>query len=332
MPFSNIYKSSSKHAINDLVKDMDLSLWKSMLNNIAEVLNAPAVELVLTAEVGFQSIAMSTSSGVKANPGKIIPKDINLYCKKVMDTRAMLYVHNATGQEEWSDNPKLTQMGYVSYLGLPIFHSDGSMFATLCALDTKETSYQTVQINLMESIRALLEREVHTAERVRNLKFTSIHDELTQVFNRRGVLNESPKIIDSASEYGLAIGFIYFDIDGLKYINDNFGHNIGDQYIKCFSNSLKKNTRKEDICGRIGGDEFVLLCRDVSETSLEQIVTRVKSDFDKYFNNLRINSRADFSQGTLIYSSNPPPIHELIKLADIKMYENKMTKRCAKFK
>ena len=43
MPFTNIYQSSSKYAINDLVKEMDLSLWKSMLNNIAEVLNAPAV-------------------------------------------------------------------------------------------------------------------------------------------------------------------------------------------------------------------------------------------------------------------------------------------------
>ena len=54
MPFTNIYQSSSKYAINDLVKEMDLSLWKSMLNNIAEVLNAPAVGLILTSEVGFQ--------------------------------------------------------------------------------------------------------------------------------------------------------------------------------------------------------------------------------------------------------------------------------------
>ena len=54
MPFTNIYQSSSKYAINDLVKEMDLSLWKSMLNNIAEVLNTPAVGLILTSEVGFQ--------------------------------------------------------------------------------------------------------------------------------------------------------------------------------------------------------------------------------------------------------------------------------------
>ena len=123
----------------------------------------PLLGLFLRLKLDSKNIAVSSSPGVKADPGKIIPRDINLYCKKVMETRAMLYVKNASDKEEWSDNPELTQMGYISYLGLPIFQSDGSMFATLCALDTKETSYKPIQINLMESIRALLEREVHTA-------------------------------------------------------------------------------------------------------------------------------------------------------------------------
>ncbi|MFD1877071.1 hypothetical protein ACFSF3_08125 [Vibrio chagasii] len=74
MPFTNIYQSSSKYAINDLVKEMDLSLWKSLLNNIAEVLNAPAVGLILTSEVGFQNIAMSSSPGVKAKPWQNHPQ------------------------------------------------------------------------------------------------------------------------------------------------------------------------------------------------------------------------------------------------------------------
>lgn len=327
MPFTNIYQSSSRYAINDLVKEMDLSLWKSMLNNIAEVLDAPVVGLILTSEVGFQNIAMSSSPGVKANPGKIIPRDINLYCKKVMETKAMLYVQNASGQKEWSDNPELTQMGYVSYLGLPIFQSDGSMFATLCALDTKETSYKPIQINLMESIRALLEREVHTAERVRSLKYTSNHDELTQIFNRRAILSESPKFIDNTIENGLNIGTVYFDIDGLKHVNDNFGHNIGDQYIKSFSHSLQHNTRKGDICGRLGGDEFILLCRDITESSLNKIIIRIQLDFNKHSQRLGIDCHATFSHGTLIYSSNIPTIEELIRLADTQMYENKMSKR-----
>ncbi|MDH5928198.1 sensor domain-containing diguanylate cyclase [Vibrio lentus] len=329
MPFTNIYQSSSKYAINDLVKEMDLSLWKSMLNNIAEVLNAPAVGLILTSKVGFQNIAMSSSPGVKANPGKIIPRDINLYCKKVMETKAMLYVQNASGKEEWSDNPELTQMGYVSYLGLPIFQSDGRMFATLCALDTKETSYKPIQINLMESIRALLEREVHIAERVRKLKYTSNHDELTQVFNRRAILSESPKFIDSAIDSGVSIGAVYFDIDGLKHVNDNFGHNIGDQYIKSFSHSLQYNTRKEDICGRLGGDEFILLCRDVTESSLNKILSRIQSDFNRHSQKLGIDCHATFSHGSLICSSNIPAIEELIRLTDTQMYENKMSKRYA---
>ena len=75
----------------------------------------------------------------------------------------------------------------------------------------------------MESIRALLEREVHTAERVRKLKYTSNHNELTQVFNHRVILSESPKFIDSTTANGVSIGPVYFDIDELKYVNDKGG-------------------------------------------------------------------------------------------------------------
>ncbi|MCZ8485722.1 hypothetical protein O9993_08610 [Vibrio lentus] len=83
-----IYQSSSKYAINDLVKEMD-SLWKSMLNNIAEVLNAPAVGLILTSKVGFQNIAMSSSPGVKANPEKSSLETSICTQRKVMETKAM---------------------------------------------------------------------------------------------------------------------------------------------------------------------------------------------------------------------------------------------------
>ena len=127
----------------------------------------------------------------------------------------------------------------------------------------------------MESIRALLEREVHTLERVRKLKYTSNHNELTKVFNHRVILIESPKFIDSTIANGVSIGPVYFDIDELKYVNDNFGYNIGDQYIKCCSHSLQRNTRKDEICGRLGGDEFLLLCRDITEDSLNKIISRV---------------------------------------------------------
>lgn len=330
MPFSNIYKSSAQYAINDLVKEMDLSLWKEMLHNIAQVLDAPAVGLILTSEVGFQNIAMSTQPGIQANPGKIIPIEVNLYCKKVMETKSMLYVKNATGIEEWQNNPELTQMGYVSYLGLPILHSDGTMFATLCALDTKETKYQPMQINLMSSIQALLEREVHIAEKIQKLKFTSLHDDLTQVFNRRGVMIESESLIRHLNNKQASLGVIYFDLDGLKRINDNFGHNMGDHYIRSFAASLKNNMRFDDICGRLGGDEFIVFCKNSDPESLKKIVARIQHDFKDNCSALKIEGEPAFSQGTLFYPYDIPSVGTVINTADAEMYQDKLRKKCIK--
>ncbi|MCW1890199.1 GGDEF domain-containing protein [Vibrio chagasii] len=167
------------------------------------------------------------------------------------------------------------------------------------------------------------------------MKYASNHDELTQVFNRRAILSESPKFIDSAIENGVSIGTVYFDIDGLKYVESgNFGRHVKTNATKSFSHSLQRNTRKDDICGRHGGDEFLLLCRDITEDSLNKIISRVQSDFNKHSQKLGMGTCTQlFSHSSLAFiNPNIPPIEELIRLTDEQMYENKMSKRYAQLK
>ncbi len=87
------------------------------------------------------------------------------------------------------------------------------------------------------------------------LNYLSFHDPLTGLYNRR-YFEEQLKVLDQEFNYPLVITMA--DINGLKLINDSFGHAAGDEYIRKAAAVLMNNTRSHDIICRLGGDEFVI--------------------------------------------------------------------------
>lgn len=98
------------------------------------------------------------------------------------------------------------------------------------------------------------------------LEVMAYKDELTGLDNRRSGL----RAIDSYIQKGISFSLCMIDMDGLKTINDRFGHLRGDEYIKYVSEALKKSAREIDFTCRFGGDEFVVLFRDCGEQAAEE--------------------------------------------------------------
>jgi diguanylate cyclase (GGDEF)-like protein len=92
-------------------------------------------------------------------------------------------------------------------------------------------------------------------------------DELTGLRNRRHVLAQADDMVKIASRYGRNLSVIIMDIDHFKVVNDTFGHIAGDKVLRDISNALSRCTRKADIIGRYGGEEFVMI---LPETDVEQ--------------------------------------------------------------
>lgn len=84
-------------------------------------------------------------------------------------------------------------------------------------------------------------------------------DALTPVLNRRALLRELGRIRTFAQRYGSAASLIYFDLDGLKAVNDRLGHAAGDAALKAVAQRLSENVRESDVVGRMGGDEFAVI-------------------------------------------------------------------------
>ena len=149
----------------------------------------------------------------------------------------------------------------------------------------------------------------------KRIKYLSLHDEMTGLYNRRYFENKLEEL-NNPTRYNLSV--ILADINNLKVINDNQGHKKGDQYIKSAAELLKSETREKDIISRIGGDEFAIILPDTNKEESAQIMKRikkkVKSHSEKYFS---------IAFGSIYNSQKYNSLEEMINAADKKMYHNK---------
>jgi diguanylate cyclase (GGDEF)-like protein/PAS domain S-box-containing protein len=158
-----------------------------------------------------------------------------------------------------------------------------------------------------------------------HLKTISMTDELTGIFNRRGFFTLTEKEFKLSNRHKRRMSLIYMDLDGLKAINDELGHEAGDQALVDAANILRKSFRESDIIGRIGGDEFAVLITDSSEPDVEKIVTsHIGQNIEAYNKQTERSFKLSLSKGFAHYEPDSPcTISDLIKQADSSMYEDK---------
>ena len=115
--------------------------------------------------------------------------------------------------------------------------------------------------NIMIYIRDIEDEYAEQLRRQKSLEKISFEDSLTGLQNRTAY-NQTVQVISKRTSG--SCGVIFSDLNGLKYMNDNFGHAAGDKYLKSFADFLKKSFRTNS-CYRIGGDEFVTIIQDCTE-------------------------------------------------------------------
>ena len=151
----------------------------------------------------------------------------------------------------------------------------------------------------------------------------SLTDELTGLYNRRRLFVLMEQYLKIANRTKKRLLLLYIDMDDLKRINDQYGHNEGDQALMDFAAILKVTFRQSDIVARIGGDEFVILLESTDEND-KTVTTRLQENLRNYNNKLTIDYNLSVSIGAAPFDpDHPVSIDELLDQADSSMYVQK---------
>ena len=128
---------------------------------------------------------------------------------------------------------------------------------------------------LVEEIGRLRGHIAQLQERVELLDQLAHQDTLIDLPNRRGFMREIERLIDRAKRYGHSAAMLFVDVDGLKMINDTFGHRAGDEALIQVAQLLTRGVRRSDVVARIGGDEFGILLENASDESAHETAARL---------------------------------------------------------
>ncbi len=145
-------------------------------------------------------------------------------------------------------------------------------------------------------------------------------DALTGLYNRAYTEKEIEKDI----KVGAGNAFLYMmDMDNFKSVNDTYGHIAGDNVLKCFSKVLRSVSRENDICCRIGGDEFILYCRNVNRDQAESIAKRILSSARKRLAEVEGGQKVTLSVGVAPINKDSKSFKEVYDAADECLYQIK---------
>jgi diguanylate cyclase (GGDEF)-like protein/PAS domain S-box-containing protein len=181
-----------------------------------------------------------------------------------------------------------------------------------------------VHAMLLQDISHRREAERRAQEHQLSLQHLATHDALTGLPNRAFLNEELPRLIDEAARRGDSLSILYIDCDNFKNINDSRGHTIGDDYLRSVARRLRDSIASPDLVVRMGGDEFLVVTRHYGlEPDSAAIAERVAAALKKPVRLGDATYSATTSIGMSVYPRDATTMSELLRSADIALYEAK---------
>lgn len=239
----------------------------------------------------------------------------DVLCKLVVENESEPIVINDLASNPLSINHPVTlKVGNGCFLGAPIHRGNGEIYGTICAFDTKPYEFSSYDIKLIKTLSSLLSQTII-------LEDLMVHDYLTGLYNSLYLKG----FFEQYREDGQAYSLLYVDLDHFKEVNDEFGHDMGDELLRNVSLLFKNVVPPSSVVARIGGDEFVLLIPVSSSEMLESKKTVSHLMSALLSNPMKIQGR-ELSVSASIGMTFVEPgksLQVLIKEADTAMYEAK---------
>lgn len=215
--------------------------------------------------------------------------------------------------------------GIRSMLLVPLHYYEMPV-AVLKVMSIRKRRFSLREIEFLERVADQLGSAMYFCTRFSadTLLYQATHDAMTDLANRSVFMESLREQIRKSNQYILVL---MIDMDGLKAINDTFGHRFGDAALVEISRRLKNGSRPDDVVARIGGDEFAIVMTFAEKPNIKQVVTRLRRHVNRDFSFEDFRHELSVSIGYAIYPGEDSSIELLLHRADLRMYADKQDRK-----
>lgn len=161
-----------------------------------------------------------------------------------------------------------------SYIGIPLLLRD-KVIGVMSIQSYAENAYNDKQIRLLEAVAVEAAIAIENAKLYGEVQRLAIIDELTGIYNFRGLLELGQREVERAQRFNHPLSLLFFDIDGFRSFNNTYSHATGNLVLKAVSENSKEILRSVDILARYGGDEFVIILPETSRVLARRVALRL---------------------------------------------------------
>lgn len=217
-----------------------------------------------------------------------------------------------------------------AYIYVPLFFENKKFGYIALAYDDNQIDYHfrlvQWQMNINQMLQSICESK-RTGMLVSRLEDIYMKDALTGLYNKHGYNHFEEPLLNRAISEALPLTAFLIDMDGLKKINDTYGHSEGDFAIQVLGQAIESTSNEDDLCARFSGDEFYMLTAGLSEKEAKHRVEAINSYLDNY-NRLSakkypVACSCGYAAALPTHGFTSEQIAELFAAADKKMYEEK---------
>jgi diguanylate cyclase (GGDEF)-like protein/PAS domain S-box-containing protein len=220
--------------------------------------------------------------------------------------------------KEWRE--EVLRLGYKTSWSMPIFSTKNELLGTLGVFCKEIREPNEYEISIIKAFSYLTGLAIERSKHEEEIRFLAYHDALTNLPNIRFLKDTYNKLIKQTRDVAL----MFLDLDQFKYINDTFGHNLGDLVLKEVASRIKTVIGEDNIVARMGGDEFVVLLKGIDQKEKANRISH--SILNAIHEPITIQNTEFFITGSIgisFYSQEMESIDHLMKCADVAMYNAK---------
>ncbi|WP_373483145.1 diguanylate cyclase domain-containing protein [Acetobacterium sp.] len=262
---------------------------------------------------------LATCLTLKYNETQLLGKDLNMLLLSQQYNRDNLELLHAHQKIESRETDLITADGKTIHAILSAAVASDSMDGFMGIVVT----FHDITLRKITELELLQSRENYK-QLADELYLLANYDTLTHLPNRRMFFS---RLKDLSNQYPASahdFSVIFLDLNEFKIINDNYGHDVGDQVLVEAAKRLEKSKTGDEFLSRIGGDEFTIIIPDVkSEDAIRNRVREIKADFNQPVKLNELIADLSISAGYALFSTAEDNIDTLVHNADLKMYEDK---------